>query len=74
MVIDSSGSRTNRPRIATIGSSTDPAVPDSGPGLAHRARVGGRSAAAEEAQAVRLVREDGAGRRAVRRQEMEHPG
>ena len=44
------------------------------PGLAHRARVGGRPPAAEEAQPVGLVREGAAGRRAVRRHEMEHPG
>ena len=59
--------------MATIGSSTEPSVPESAAAVAHRQRSGSASCAADEPQAIRLV-----GHLAdvgtVHRHQVQHPG
>ena len=54
-VADSSGSSVIRYRIATIGSSTEPSLPESAAESAHRLRIGDRVPAADEPHAVGLI-------------------
>ena len=67
------GSSVMRWRMATMGSSTDPWLPESGAGVAQRLRVGHAVAAADEARAVRFVRNRSEPSRAVHRHQVQHP-